>query len=49
LKDAKDFIDALIPELIEQDPEKYGALARQGGGCASVLVLALGGTGVLLF
>jgi len=48
LKDAKDFIDALIPKLIEQDPEKYGALVRQGTGCASAIVLALGGTTALL-
>jgi len=51
LKDAKDFVDALIPELIEKDPETYKALARpQGAGCASafVAVLALGGTAALL-
>ena len=41
LKDAKDFIDSLVPKLIEQDPEKYAALSRQGSGCASVLVIAL--------
>ena len=43
LKEAKDFIDALIPKLIEQDPDKYSSLAKsQGGGCAAVLVVAIG-------
>ncbi len=41
LKDAKDFIDALIPKLIEQDPEKYDKIAKSGGGCASMVVFAL--------
>ena len=41
LKDAKDFIDALIPKLIEQDPEKYDKIAKTGGGCASMVVFAL--------
>ena len=36
LKTAQEFIDALIPELKQQDPEKYVALsAPQGKGCAS--------------
>lgn len=49
LKEAKDFIDALIPRLIEQDPEKYGALARRGAGCTSaMIVLTLGGAVALL-
>ena len=43
LKDAKDFVESLIPELIEQDPEKYKALARpQGAGCASAFIAVLG-------
>ncbi len=41
LKEAKDFIDALIPKLIEQDPEKYAKLSAQGKGCASVIILLL--------
>ena len=49
LKDSKDYIESLIPKLIEQDPEKYAALARQGKGCASVIVVALIGTTALLW
>jgi len=41
LKDAKEFIDTLIPKLVEQDPEKYAKLEKSGGGCASVVVFAL--------
>jgi ribosomal protein L7/L12 len=51
LKDAKDFVDALIPKLVEQDPEKYKALASsQGAGCASALIACtgLGAAAVLL-
>jgi ribosomal protein L7/L12 len=33
LQEAKDFIDALVPKLIEQDPEKSGNLSTpQGSG-----------------
>lgn len=39
LKASKDFIDALVPKLLEQDPVKYSK-AAQGGGCASVLITA---------
>lgn len=43
LKESKDFVDALIPKLLEQDPERYARLsAAQGGGCASALLLGLG-------
>ena len=43
LKEAKGFVDALIPKLIEQDPEKYKILVKlQGAGCASVLVVCVG-------
>lgn len=41
LKDAKEFIDTLIPKLIEKDPEKYEKIAKSGGGCASMVVFAL--------
>ena len=41
LKEAKDFIDALIPRLREQNPEKYAKLS-QGAGCASVFLLCMG-------
>lgn len=42
LKDAKEFIDALIPKLIEQDPEKYAKLSAKGAGCTSVILLCIG-------
>ncbi len=42
LAEAKQFIDALIPQLIEQDPEKYANLsASKGAGCTSVVLLGL--------
>jgi ribosomal protein L7/L12 len=41
LKSAKEFIDALIPELKEQDPERYAKLS-QGAGCASAILFSIG-------
>jgi len=41
LKDAKEFIDALIPKLVGEDPEKYAKIAKSGGGCASLIAFAL--------
>ena len=41
LKDAKDFIDKLIPKLQEQDPDKYAKLSAKGAGCASVILLCV--------
>jgi hypothetical protein len=42
LKEANDFLDAVIPELIEKDPEKYGKLAAsRRAGCASVILLLI--------
>ncbi len=34
LKEAKEFVDQLIPSLIEKDPDRFAALNRQGAGCA---------------
>ena len=34
LRDSKNFIDALIPRLIEEDPEKYARLKSSGSGCS---------------
>jgi len=44
LKEAKEFIEALIPKLMEQDPEKYAKLSAQGTGCASVILICVGVT-----
>ena len=41
LKDAKEFIDALIPRLMEEDPERYAALSSGGAGCGSTAGLLL--------
>jgi hypothetical protein len=51
LKEAKDFIDLLVPQLIQKDPIKFANLAQQGKGCASVIVacLSLLSGGVILF
>ena len=40
LKEAKEFIEALIPKLQEHDPEKYAKLAKSGG-CTSMLLLGV--------
>lgn len=37
LKAAKEFIEALIPRLKEQDPERFS----QSGGCASVVLFCI--------
>ncbi len=41
LKDSKDAIDALIPQLREKDPARYAKLS-QGAGCASLLLVCFG-------
>ncbi len=48
LKESKDFIEALIPRLIQEDPEKYGGLMQMenAGGCSSsaaVMLIAISG------
>ena len=45
LKESKDFIDQLIPELVEKDPERFANVAS-GSGCGSA-VLLLAATAVL--
>ncbi len=43
LKEAKDFIDALIPRLQEEDPQAYAKLsAGQSSGCAPVVLFCAG-------
>lgn len=43
LAEAKDFVEALIPKLKEQDPEKYAKLAdAKGSGCASMILVCIG-------
>ncbi len=46
LKEANDFIQALIPRLKEQDPQRFAHLAPAGSGCASVVFLCLGLTAI---
>ena len=40
LKESKEFIDALIPQLMEKEPEKFAHLS-QSSGCAGMFLLAL--------
>ena len=44
LREAKDFIEELIPQLIEKDPERYSDLKQGQAGCgstaAALLILA---------
>ena len=42
LQTSKMFIDAIIPKLKEQDPQKYAKVSAQGAGCASVILLYAG-------
>lgn len=47
LKEAKDFIDALIPQLQQQDPEKYVKLEGPVGcGSKVLLIVGLGAVGL---
>lgn len=39
LKEAKQFVDQLIPQLIEQDPERFATLSRSGSGCGAAALL----------
>ena len=42
LKEAKDFIEALTPKLIEQDPERFEKLAaHKAGGCAGAVLFGI--------
>jgi hypothetical protein len=41
LKESKQFIDQLIPGLIEQDPERFAALTGSGAGCANTILFTL--------
>ena len=41
LKAARDFIDELIPRLIEENPERYAALSNAGAGCGATAGLLL--------
>jgi ribosomal protein L7/L12 len=45
LKESKDFIEALIPRLLERDPARYAKLANRGKGCSATI--AVGGGGLL--
>jgi hypothetical protein len=37
LKESKEFIDQLIPGLVEKDPERFDTVAQNGSGCAGVV------------
>lgn len=41
LKDGKDFVEHLIPRLIEEDPERFGHLKRKSGCGSSAAVLLI--------
>lgn len=46
LKEAKEFIDALMPALAEKDPERFGNSGSKSSGCSAVIMMtfAIGGT-----
>lgn len=39
LRDSKQFIDALIPQLIDKDPERFQHLTQRSG-CAAAMLLS---------
>ena len=39
LKESREFIDQLVPQLVQRDPAKFGKLMQKAKGCASVIVL----------
>jgi hypothetical protein len=42
LAEAKEFVEALIPKLKEQDPPRYANLADgKGSGCASMILVGV--------
>ena len=41
LLEAKEFLDQLIPQLIEKDPERFAALANSSSGCGGAAVLMM--------
>ena len=47
LKEAKDFIEELIPALVEKDPERFGVLNTRPAGCGSAVLLTAGLFGCL--
>lgn len=38
LKEAKDFVEQLIPALAEKDPERFAKLGRSTAGCGSAAI-----------
>jgi ribosomal protein L7/L12 len=41
LRESKEFVEALIPGLLEKDPERFAKLAKQGGGCGAAILAAV--------
>jgi len=40
LKESIQFVDQVIPGLIEQDPDRFAALSGSGAGCLTVILFA---------
>ncbi|MEQ9410027.1 MAG: hypothetical protein RIK87_19985 [Fuerstiella sp.] len=43
LKEGKEFIDELIPALVERDPDRFSHLTKKGAGCGSAVMLLAAG------
>ena len=41
LYNSKEFIEALISQLVESEPEKYALIAKSSSGCAGMILLAV--------
>lgn len=48
LKESKDFVEALIPQLMAKDPEKYAKAASGGKGCGAAMFLFAGAVAALV-
>ncbi len=41
LKESKEYVDGMISELMERDPDKYAKLSSSGSGCRSAAIFLL--------
>ncbi|MEN8221658.1 MAG: ribosomal protein L7/L12 [Acidobacteriota bacterium] len=39
LKESKDYVDKMVDEMIERDPEKYGHLSSARSGCFGLIAI----------
>ena len=47
LKESKDYVEKMVEEMIERDPEKYGHLRSAGSGCLGMFIFAPLAAGII--